>query len=95
MSKIVLLRLSYSFSNILQAFAEGANAALGNEVSEEDELKQHYSQVWRALFVLLGIYLFFFVEQMMKWKALCSKVSSRKIVLRSSLVLIKETNRMF
>uniref|UniRef100_T2MCM1 Zinc transporter ZIP14 n=1 Tax=Hydra vulgaris TaxID=6087 RepID=T2MCM1_HYDVU len=56
---------------IPHAFAEGANSAASLRISREDELKQHYSQVWRALFVLLGIYLFFVVEQLMKAKALC------------------------
>lgn len=56
---------------IPHAFVEGANAATNITISQEMKLKQHYSQVWRALFVLCGIYVFFLVEQMMKLKAIC------------------------
>jgi len=58
---------------IPHAFIEGANNAAGIEVSEEQEEKQHKSQVYRALIVMAGIYLFFFVEQMMKLKGSCAK----------------------
>lgn len=51
---------------IPHSFGEGTNQAIGIHVSEEQELKQEYSQVWRALFVLLGIYAFFAVELFMK-----------------------------
>lgn len=57
---------------IPHAFAAGVNSATNAKVSAEDQIKQHYSQVWRALFVLLGIYIFFLVEQLMKVKAICS-----------------------
>lgn len=53
---------------IPHAFVEGSNSAMNITISEVDELNQHYSQVWRALFVLLGIYVFFVVEQGMKMK---------------------------
>ena len=58
---------------IPHAFVEGANSATNATMSEADELNQHYSQVWRALFVLLGLYIFFVVEQLMKLKVLCCK----------------------
>lgn len=60
---------------IPHAFVEGANSATNSQMSESNLLKQHYSQVYRALMVLLGIYVFFVVEQMMKMKALYSKKS--------------------
>ena len=56
---------------IPHAFVEGANRATNITISKDMKLKQHYSQVWRALFVLLGIYVFFLVEQIMKLKAIC------------------------
>lgn len=61
---------------IPHAFIEGANLAASITVSKEQRLLQHYSQVWRAMFVLAGIYLFFCVEQFMKLKGSCSKGSS-------------------
>ena len=51
---------------IPHAFGQGTNNAIGLSVTEKEELKQEYSQVWRALFVLLGIYAFFAVELLMK-----------------------------
>ena len=45
------------------------------EFNEETQMKQHHAQVWRALFVLLGMYVFFTVEQLMKIKAICGGVS--------------------
>ena len=66
---------------LLQAFAEGASSAISLELNEELELQQHYSQVWRACFILLGIYAFFTIEQLMKAKAIWSgnKVRNSKI----------------
>lgn len=58
---------------IPHTFIEGANLAAGVEVDKEQREAQHLSQVWRALFVLLGIYLFFLIEQFMKLKgSFCS-----------------------
>jgi len=56
---------------IPHAFAQGASGVTDVEFNPEVQLQQHYSQVWRALFVLVGIYIFFLVEQLMKLKALC------------------------
>ena len=53
---------------IPHAFIEGANLAAEIKVSKDQRLRQHYSQVWRAMFVLAGIYMFFIVEQFMKLK---------------------------
>lgn len=56
---------------IPHAFIEGANLAAEVVVSKDKRLRQHYSQVWRAMFVLAGIYMFFIVEQFMKMKGSC------------------------
>eukprot|EP00111_Clytia_hemisphaerica_P000180 TCONS_00000448-protein len=56
---------------IPHAFAEGANSAANLVINDEQKLKQHYSQVYRASFVLLGIYIFFLVEHLMKLKVIC------------------------
>lgn len=57
---------------IPHAFIEGSNLSAEITVSADQRLRQHYSQVWRAMFVLTGIYLFFCVEQLMKMKsAIC------------------------
>lgn len=61
---------------IPHAFIEGANMAASVTVSKDQRLQQHYSQVWRAMFVLAGIYLFFCVEQFMKLKGSCGKGES-------------------
>ena len=53
---------------IPHAFIEGANLAARIVVNKEQRLQQHYSQVWRAMFVLAGIYVFLCVEQAMKLK---------------------------
>jgi len=58
---------------IPHAFVEGANSVTGIKMTEATMLKQHYSQVWRALMVLLGMYVFFVVEQLMKLKFFCCK----------------------
>jgi len=61
---------------IPHAFIEGANMAAGVVVSKDQRLKQHYAQVFRAMFVFAGIYMFFLVEQIMKLKsesACCGK----------------------
>jgi len=54
---------------IPHAFIEGSNLSAEITVSKDQRLRQHYSQVWRAMFVLAGIYMFFCVEQLMKMKA--------------------------
>lgn len=56
---------------IPHAFIEGANLSAEITVSLDQRLRQHYSQVWRAMFVLAGIYMFFVVEQVMKLKGSC------------------------
>merc|ERR1719354_492355 len=58
---------------IPHAFIEGANNAAGLQVSEEQEEKQHKSQVYRAMIVMAGIYMFFVVEQLMKLKGSMAK----------------------
>lgn len=60
---------------LFQAFEQTSKNVLIVDFDEETKMKQHYAQVWRSLFVLLGIYIFFTVEQLMKIKALCSGVS--------------------
>ena len=46
-------------------FSRGINNAGKVEVDETEEIAQHYSIVHRALFVLMGLYMFFIVEQIM------------------------------
>jgi len=58
---------------IPHAFIEGANNAAGLQVSEEQEEKQHKSQVYRAMIVMAGVYMFFVVEQLMKLKGSMAK----------------------
>lgn len=62
---------------IPHAFIEGANLAAEIVISKGQKERQHVSMVWRAMFVIVGVYIFFIVEQFMKLRAARQNSSSK------------------